>query len=267
MTKTKYILVILIFALFASCEKVIDVDLNEAAPEIVVEANISNSTSIGEVILSKTGAYFGASSIEKISDALVTIEDEFGDRFVLVEVEAGYYKTEAILLEAETTFKLTIEIEGEKYKSESKLNQAVLVDSLGYFYDDGFAFLDGGYSIEVFFIDPPEVKNYYRMNVYKNDTLVNEANNLILFDDRLIDGQALEVALQGFFFEPNDTIGVKLISLDEGAYEYYKTFQELTNVNPGSAAPANPTSNISNGALGFFSAWSSDTKWVVIKEN
>ncbi|NOR75913.1 MAG: DUF4249 domain-containing protein, partial [Draconibacterium sp.] len=34
----------------------------------------------------------------------------------------------------------------------------------------------------------------------------------------------------------------------------------------GSAAPANPTSNITNGALGYFSAWSADEKTVVIKE-
>jgi hypothetical protein len=58
---------------------------------------------------------------------------------------------------------------------------------------------------------------------------------------------------------------VQLISLDSAVYEYYKTFTELVNTNPGSAAPANPNSNLSNGALGYFSAWSSDTMSVIIR--
>ncbi len=258
--------IIILLLLFASCEKVIDVDLNDAAPEIVIEANLSNSTNMGEVFLSKTGSYFGESSIGKISDALVTVEDEFGNRFDFEEVEAGYYKTEKIIIEDEISYRLSVDVEGKKYESVSKLNPVVVMDSLAFFYDDGFAFLDGGYIVKVYFVDPPDQKNYYRIKIFENDTLVNEADELILFDDRLINGQTLEVALQGFLFEPEDTIAVQLISLDEGAYEYYKTFQELTNVNPGSAAPANPTSNISNNALGFFSAWSADVKWLIIKE-
>jgi hypothetical protein len=58
---------------------------------------------------------------------------------------------------------------------------------------------------------------------------------------------------------------LQLISLDAGAYEYLRTFQELVNNNPGSAAPANPNTNISNGALGYFSAWSSTIKTAIIK--
>lgn len=255
----------MIFALIA-CEKVITVDLNEAASEIVIEANLSNSSIIGEVLISKTGSYFGESSIERISNALVTMEDEFGNVYVLDEVESGYYRSFEILPEENTNYTLSVVVNDEKYESTSKLNQAVPIDSISYYFDDGFAFIEGGYSVKILFVDPINQKNYYRIKVYENDTLVNKADEIILFDDRLIDGQALEIALQGFLFDPEDTIAVQLISLDEGAYEYYKTFQELTNVNPGSAAPANPTSNISNGALGYFSTWSSDVMWVVIEE-
>jgi hypothetical protein len=259
-------LLLFIILLFSGCEKVIDVDLNEVNPAVVIEANLTNSTNFAEVLLTKTGSYFGNSPIEQISDASVIIKDEFGSNFILDEVEKGLYRSDKILFQPEVTYQLSVEVESEKYESSSRLNPAVLIDSLTYIYDEGFAFLDPGYIVKVHFIDPPEKTNYYRIKVFENDTLRNSTEDLIVFDDRLIDGQSLEVTLRGIIFEPDDIVSIQLVSLDEGAYEYYHTFQELINVNPGSAAPANPTSNISNGALGYFSTWSADEKTVIIEE-
>ncbi len=252
--------------LLFGCEKVIDVDLNEANPEVVIEANLSNSISSAEVLLTKTGSYFGDTPIEDITGAVVLIENEFGSRVVLDEVEAGVYRADRILFQEDVTYQLFVDVDGEKFESSSKLNSVVLIDSITYYFDEGFAFLDAGYIVKIYFVDPPEKNNYYRVKIFENDTLKNETEDLIIFDDRLIDGQSLEVILRGIIFEPDDTVSIQLISLDEGAYEYFHTFQELINVNPGSAAPANPTSNISNGALGYFSAWSVDEETVIIKE-
>lgn len=259
-------LLIFIVMLLFGCEKIIDVDLNEANPEVVVEANLSNFLNSAEVKLSKTGSYFGDNPIEKIIDASVVIENEYGSKYVLNEVEDGLYRADGIFLDDEVTYRLSINADGEQYESESELNPVVLIDSLVYYYDEGFAFLDAGYIIKIYFVDPPGIDNYYRLKIFENDTLKNGSEDLIVFDDRLIDGQTLEVKLRGIIFEPDDTVSIQLLSLDKGAYEYFNTFQELINVNPGSAAPANPTSNITNGALGYFSAWSADEKTVIIKE-
>ena len=264
-TRSSQLLLLAVLLLFG-CKKVIDVDLNEANPEVVIEANLSNTTNYAEVLLTKTGSYFGDSPIEDITGAEVIIENEFGSRFVLNEIEAGVYRADEILFPEEATYQLFVDVAGDKFESSSKLNTAVLIDSLTYYYDEGFAFLDAGYIVKIYFVDPPEIDNYYRIKVFENDTLKNDSEDLIIFDDRLIDGQALEVNLRGVIFDVNDTVSIQLISLDEGAYEYFHTFQELINVNPGSAAPANPTSNISNGALGYFSAWSADEKTVIIEE-
>lgn len=264
-TRSSQLLLLAVLLLFG-CKKVIDVDLNEANPEVVIEANLSNTTNYAEVLLTKTGSYFGDSPIEDITGAEVIIENEFGSRFVLNEIEAGVYRADEILFPEEATYQLFVDVAGDKFESSSKLNTAVLIDSLTYYYDEGFAFLDAGYIVKIYFVDPPEIDNYYRIKVFENDTLKNDSEDLIIFDDRLIDGQALEVNLRGVIFDVNDTVSIQLISLDEGAHEYFHTFQELINVNPGSAAPANPTSNISNGALGYFSAWSADEKTVIIEE-
>ncbi|NQU53338.1 MAG: DUF4249 domain-containing protein [Bacteroidetes bacterium] len=265
MNKIIYISIVLLFSIFA-CEKVIDVDLNEAHPGIVIEGNLSRSPISAEVRLSKTGSYFGESSNDKISGATVIIKNDFGESFSLIEFENGFYKSFEITPEVGATYTLTVETEGEVYKASSTLHQTVQIDTLSYFYDEGFGFMDEGYLLKALFTDPSEIENYYRIKIYVGDTLKNENNDFIIFDDRVIDGNSIEITLRGNIFDVGDTVSVELISLDKGAYEYYNGFQELINVNPGSAAPANPTSNISNGALGYFSAWSSDKKTVIIKE-
>jgi hypothetical protein len=256
---------ILLFALFA-CEKVIDVDLNEVHPAIVVEGNISSFPFQAEVKLSKTGSYFGESTEEKISGALVVVESDLNEYFEFAEVAPGIYKSEEISPTEGVTYNLSVEIENEIYEASSRLNSKVEIDALEYFYDEGFAFYDEGYVLKTLITDPPDTDNFYRIKTFLNDSLENEGDDFIVFDDRLFDGQEIEITLRGNMYLEEDTVTLQLISLDEGAYKYFDTFQELLNVNPGSAAPANPSSNISNGALGYFSVWSSDIRTVVIKK-
>jgi hypothetical protein len=42
--------------------------------------------------------------------------------------------------------------------------------------------------------------------------------------------------------------------IDKGAYDYFYSLDQITSTNGNSATPANPVSNISGGALGYFSA-------------
>ena len=265
MRKTKYIFIIVLFAIFA-CEKVIEVDLNEVNPKVVIEGNLSNNPISAEVFLSKTGNYFGETVSEKVSGASVIVENNLGESYILYESTEGVYNSFEIIPEEGVLYSLRVESEGKIYEANSMLNKQVSLDSLSYFYDDGFAFMDEGYLIRAYFTDPLASSNYYRIRINANDTLRNENDDFIIFDDRLINGKQIEVTLRGNIFEIGDTVSIQLISLDENVYDYYNTFQELINVNPGSAAPANPTSNISNGALGYFSAWSSDIKTVIIEE-
>lgn len=265
MTKIKYIPILFLFAFFA-CEKVINVDLNDTHPAIVIEGNLSGFPISAEVKLSKTGNYFGDSFNEKICGASVSIETGLGESYRLYEIDDGVYKSFEIVPEEGNLYKLKVDAGGEVYEASSRLNPMVAIDSLNYYFDKGFAFLKEGYVVRLYFSDPLDFKNYYRIKMFKNDTLLNNFDDFILFDDRLLNGQAIEVNLRGNIFDVSDTVSIQLISLDEGAYNYYNTFQDLINVNPGSAAPANPTSNISNGALGYFSAWSSDKKTVIIKK-
>jgi len=262
----KNILYILFFTfLLYGCEKVIDVDLNDAAPEIVIEGNLSNNIDDAEVKISMTSSYFDTLPSEKVSGANVYVISDFGDTFIFYETEKGTYKTNKAWFKEESTYQLFVEANDEIFEATSKLNTAVKIDSVRFYYEDS-PFFDAGYYVNIYLLDPPEVENFYRLKYSKNGNPQNTIDDLILFDDRYVDGNTIEVTLFNQAFELNDTVTLQLISLDESAYEYLRTFQELVNNNPGSAAPANPNTNFSNGALGYFSAWSSNTKSVIIRD-
>lgn len=263
---SKLFCVFFITLLLFGCEKIIDVDLNEADPSIVIEGNLSGFPSLAEVKITKTSNYFDNSESEKISDARVTIDDNKGNSFILTETETGVYNSSDIRLKPNANYRLKVESGGEYYEATSKFSPKVAIDSVGYYWDNQYSFFDEGFVVLVFINDPPGIENYYRLRIFVNDELQNSTGDFILFSDRFIDGQQLELTIHEIDLVPNDTVTVQLMSLDKNMYNYYNVFEELMNNNPGSAAPANPPSNISNGALGYFSVWSYNSRRFIIRE-
>ncbi len=264
---SNFFLLLIITGIFISgCEKVIDVDLNEASPALVIQGNLSSDQKVAEVKLTMTTSYFDTLSPEKVTGAKVSLEDGKGQKIVLIETLKGVYATFGLKPVFNTNYKLIVETRDEIYQAESVLNPPVTIDSVTWEYDEGSSFFDAGYYLNVWFSDPPSVENYYRIQIYRNGLLKRSMDDLIVFNDRYVDGNKVSISLFNDPYYLNDTVRVQLISLDKKAYDYFNTLAELINTNPGSAAPANPNTNFSNGALGYFSAWSSDTLSVIIRE-
>lgn len=264
MNKLYYILFLFLPVLF-SCEKVIDVDLNGVNPAVVIEGNLSYLDGKLEVKISETASYFDNDSVKKISDASVILKHHTGEEIQVNNRGNGLYKTEDILLHPGNVYELSVGVNGVVYTAESQLNPVVPIDSLGYEYFEGVAFFEGGYRVKLFFSEPLEKENYYRIKVYRNGLLQNKVDDLIVFDDSRINGKIIEVTLRGQDFSVNDTARVELLSIDQLAWNYLSSLRDLANTNPGSPAPANPGTNFNNGALGYFSAWSHDSKTIIIK--
>jgi len=262
--KRIFYLLILTF-IFYSCEKVIDVDLNEAAPQIVIVGNLNVDSKYSDVVISLTSSYYDTLPGTKVKGAIVNVQDEKGRIYKFTEKKDGIYRSTEIKPAVNNTYKLSVLAYGKNYNAQSTLNPAVAIDSVNWVYENGNSFIDAGYYVNVYLTDPPGIKNYYRLKIFLNKKLKNSSDDLIFFNDRYVDGNKLEYSLFNDPYQLNDTVLVQLISLDSAVYEYYKTFTELMNTNPGSAAPANPNTNLSNGALGYFAAWSSDTMSVIIR--
>lgn len=266
LSKSLHLIVFLLLFVFTACEKVIHVDLNEVNSQIVIEGNLSFNDAELEVKISKTGSYFSTTPVETVDGAKVYLENAAGTRVEANAAGYGIYKLENYPAQHEMTYRLYVESEGQTYEANSTLHTAMKIDSLSFEYQQDVRFFEGGYRLLLFFSDPPDEENYYRIKVSKNGELLNDVDDLIVFDDSGLDGKGIQVRLRRQLFDIGDTASVQLIAIDENAFIYFTTFRDMANTNPGSPAPANPISNFNNGALGYFSAWSFEEKEIIIEK-
>ncbi|ALO14091.1 hypothetical protein L21SP5_00412 [Salinivirga cyanobacteriivorans] len=254
--KSLYFILIILSAI--SCEKVIEVDLDDSEPKLVIEATLLEGDNECKVVISKSAPYFDSSPIEKIDNATVTLYFE-GNELVIPNVEPGEYRLQ-VDAEADVEYKLEVEVEGNLYTAFSYMPQSIPIDSIYAIYEEGFGPFESGYTVYVMLSDPAGIANYYRFTHYLNGEYQNEADDLLVLDDNLNDGSQPMIPLRQQAFEEGDMVEVNLIHFDEASYDYFRTLGDIIGSgmgpNSGSAAPGNPISNWSNNALGYFSAYS-----------
>lgn len=248
---------------FTSCQKVIDVNLNEADPQLVVESNYFASGDSVVAKLSYTSNYFSTEDAEKINDANVSIIDAQGVETVLNNAGLGRYDLFNYQPQYNEVYTLKVELGGVEYLAESYLNDVISLDSLPYQFQEQSIFGDSGYVLTMAINDPFDESNYYRATRTSSDTINNFEDDIFLFDDELVNGNVFQIPFFADRYKIGDTIFVELRSYDKVTYDYYTEL--ISTLGGNSAAPTNPTNNWSNNALGYFAAWGMDTASVVIQ--
>lgn len=257
---------IIIFLLFtiSACQKVINIDLNTASPNIVIEGIIDNSQGPYRVKLSKTGSYFNQPVLPPVSGAQVIISDNIGTIDTLTEDSTGLYFTHKIKGIPGRSYNLNVLSEKVSYTASSTMMDAVYIDSLGLEIVQRISFgarnrRDS--SLNIYFKDPPDQKNFYRIKFYENN--VFHSTNYRLYDDEYTNGE--EISLNVGHAVIGDTDKIELISLDRATYDYYRTLRDILDINPiFGSTPANPNTNLSQGALGYFAALAITTKTLIL---
>ena len=241
----RIIISLLPLLIYSGCQKVINVDLNNAAPRIVIEGLISDRRGPYSVTITKSGSYFNQPVLPAVSDAEVTITDNTGKSDTLKVIS-----------------------ENIEYDGTSTMLNHVDIDSLSVVRSE-FQRIDFGgnnqnrrYEIHCFFRDPPE-KNFYRIKVFKNDSI--NTQNYRLYDDQYTNGEETELRVSRA--EAGSTYRIELQSIDQPTYGYYRTLADLIFSNPlFGSTPANPNTNLSNGSLGYFGTAAVSSKTIVITD-
>lgn len=263
------ILMIAIFV-FAGCEKVINLNLVEAKPQLVIEGLITDGAGPYTVKLSKTGSYFNQPVLPLVSNAVVIISDNLGITDTLKETKPGIYLTSKVKGIMGRTYNLSVLSENIMYTGSSTMFTHVPIDSLKLrkSYSEGIAIgsdgqQDARVEIHCFFRDPPE-KNFYRAYIYTNGNRGYE--DYKLYDDQYTNDKQTDLQVKRAHI--GDIIRVDLFSLDKSTYEYYRTFTDLIHSNPiFGSTPMNPNTNLTNGALGFFGACAISTKTIIVTDS
>ena len=267
----KYIKMLLIamISLFISCEKVIDIELNESEQQVVIEAKLSEGTQAFSVIISQTAPYFESQSPQSVDNAIVTLRDETGSALLIPFQQNGIYSSEVTAISGHT-YTLEVQIEDKIYIANTFLPEKVELTELYTEYRAAIGPNDAGYLVYFRYEDPPGVKNYYRVVHSVNGVLQNTGGDLQVLNDDLNDGSNARFALFRQIFQVQDTVEVVLQHFDETSYDYYNSLGDIissgSGFGGGSVAPGNPDSAWSGDALGYFSAIHSDTLSIVVRE-
>ena len=244
-----------------ACKKVIDVDLNSADPQIVIEGSISDSPGPYFVTLSKTVNFDQPNTFPPITGAHVVMSDTLGSSELLTETSPGTYRTSVIQGTPGRTYTLDVISEGKEYIATSTMPAPVKFDSLTLDY-----ILNGPdryWAFKVHFKDPAGVKNYYHFVLMRNSII---SQRFFLYDDRIQDGESITYDLVPDTLHDRDTVVISLQCIDKDVYDYFRTASQISNGRGSqSASPANPLSNFSNGALGYFSAYAVRSKRMVVQ--
>ena len=252
-----------------SCEDVIQLDVPKTDPYLVVDGSITNIAGEQVIKLTKSQDLLSLTSTEGVKNATVKVTDDLGKVYEFKDLKnTGKYvwiptnKTE-IMGVIGRTYTLDINAEGENYKAISKLNRVPKIDSIVYKLEDanirqkGDGKPDKGYDAHFYAVDMKGVGDCYRIKIYKNDTLRNAADNIVIAYDGIGnkspigDGLAFILPLRRLanteLFRENDKIRVELLSITEAHFDFWLQLrQELNNAGLFARPAARIPSNIVN---------------------
>lgn len=257
---TKYYLLIIVVFLFSSCEKIIDVDLKDAEPVLVVEGNISDTLEFQYIYLSKTVPFGADNNPVRVSDATVTVKEDNSTVYTFTESAAGVYRN-SFKGKSGSTYQLSIQSEGKTYTSNSTMPLKVVLDSVSITQVEFFN--EKRKLIKVHFQDPEFTADAYRYIISINN---NKLKEFYVDNDRFNNGQYISRTINTD--EPEiktgDDISLDFQTIDLINYRYFYSLSQILGGGGPPVAPSNPDSNISNGAQGYFSAHTSQKTGFIV---
>lgn len=260
--KEALLFIILLFT-FTSCEDVIDVDLDTAAPRLVVDASINwqkgTDGSYQKVKLTTTTDYFGT-TIPTVSNAVVSITNlTSGQVFNFTENESnlGIYECFDFIPIINDAYEITILHQNQTYKASEPLISVPEIELVEQNTIDAF----GTELIEIkyFFQDNPDENNFY----FSSFTNPNYAIPIYdVDDDRFTQGNlmfGLEIDEE---LKAGDDVTIALYGVSEQYFNYMRILLTIAGSGGGGGPFEAPPStvrgnivnqdNFDNFCLGYF---------------
>lgn len=267
----KIIYSILVIGVFASCEDVVDLDLQEGPKRLVVDGEITDGPGPYQVQLSRTASATDNVEVPTVDDALIYITSSVGESDTLMHLGGGLYETQNIQGEIGRSYVLHIEtIEGGIYMSSEELLEEVMeLDSLYSWSNEDLVFGPPSEdTLERYIVvdyTEPEGTDYFQWVFYRNDSLqLDEVGQILIEDDLFYTANAK--AIERPFFQADYKVGDKatleIRSLSASHYFFLnELITQLSNTgSPFDTPPAPITGNITRDddpeeqVLGFFGA-------------
>lgn len=254
-----------------ACEDEIDVELDEGAPQLVVDAFLDSDSSVQVLRLSSTAPYFLNEATPGVSGATVEVIGPNGIVYNFKDQANGSYiydpsvSVNGPMDSIGYPYRLEMSYQGEIYTAISRLNPVPPIDSMTYAFEEEELGAEEGYYTQFFAKDFGGRKDYYWIRAFKNGAPIREDDpaSLILSEDAAFGGDGADgltfilpirasITNNDEPFRIGDVSSVELLSLNEDVFEFLDQVSiQANNAGIFSTPPANIRSNIrdANGNL------------------
>jgi hypothetical protein len=261
MKKIILLLILISTCITTGCEDVINVDLNNAAPKLVIEAAINwkkgTSGTVQTIKLSTTTGFYDT-KIPKVSGATVTIKNSANTIFVFTETGTpGEYVCTNFNPVLNETYTLNIINKGATYTATETLKPVASITKI--VQNDKGGFTGNNKEIKTFYQDPSGIANYY---LYKYSYSNKVKADYYVDQDEFFNGNEFFSISQNDELKKGDLIEVTHIGISKAYYNYMSVLVSIAGNNGGGpfqAPPATVRGNIINSTtpenypLGYFS--------------
>lgn len=240
----KLIYILFLGLAFIQCQDVIDVDLNDAAPRLVIDARLElleDDSSRNTVRLTRSSGFFEEVN-PVVTDASVSIMDGNGAVFIFTfDNDLGLYSNSDLDLEENLDYTLTIMDGSDIYTATQRLITTVPLMDVEQQEVTGF----GDFTqITAFFEDPEELGNNYLFTYEDPDNF-----EVDISDDEFINGNRAPTSTFIEDLESGTAITLTISGIDGQAFRFFETLIQQTDGaggGPFDTQPATVRGNIIN---------------------
>ena len=239
-----------------SCEDVVEVDLEESDPRLVVEASllwdIDKAENVQFIRLTTTAPFFKG-EIPPARGAVVSVKMENGQEYFFEEVEEGLFRNDKIEPALDISYELRILYQDEEYIASAEL---IPTPELLYVEQNN----NGGFSgddieLKVFYQDPANIENHYLFRFF------HEKLALQIYDDEFTDGSLTFAFFSEEDLEKGDDVLLEIQGISRDFYQYMYILRSQSGSSNGGPFQTQPTTvrgniinltNPENFAFGYF---------------
>lgn len=269
---TLIILFILMIVSTVGCEDVVDVDLDNSNPRLVIEASIQwkkgTNGNQQKIKLSTTTDYF-SNTIPVVSNATVFITDASNTYTFVENPGTGEYICSNFNPIIGETYDLTVIANGETYTATETLRPVPTIESIEQNNEGGF--LGDEIEVKFFFQDNGSTNDFYLVQFNTSFNILPEYD---VVDDEFFQGNQMFGLYSNEDMKSGDILSFTLHGISERNYNYLNILLGIAGGNGGSPFSTPPATvrgnfvnqtNPDNFAFGYFSVAETDTKIYVIE--
>jgi hypothetical protein len=273
----RYLPALVFSILLAGCDVPIDLDLEQTRPQVVIEGLVTNRPGEPFVRVTLSTDFYYEGHATRIDDATVTLRNDLGQSVAFSHYagsnldSAGYYLPPAGFAgQVGRVYTVIVSAEGKVFEATDSLKYVTSIDSLAY-RPNRFAQEDPPsdgktYELLIYAKEPQETKDYYLVKYYRNDSLTyNGDSDVYVLDDYGV-GENIDGVPSAILYSDNDLARIEMFSVTREGFLFYNDLVTIMNSDGGmfSPPPANPRTNFSNGALGFFQVSAASARSIVV---